>query len=135
MQSSGTLQLGLYSSLSNESIITKFNDIDDRIRVTDRLAHLNVARNTIRKMDSGVVLRFSNNGNLTVHPVPRFQKAMEFYFNIEKSHPDDDVVLVNSSEERHIRSAYRNYFSDTSEFLEFLETGKNALMQQAQEPG
>ena len=33
------------------------------------------------------------------------------------------MVLVNSIEFDQLRSAYRNYFSDTSEFLSFLTTG------------
>ena len=37
------------------------------------------------------------------------------------------MVLVNSIEFDQLRSAYRNYFSDTSEFLSFLTTGIQML--------
>jgi hypothetical protein len=41
--------------------------------------------------------------------------------------PTDDVVLVNSRDASGIRSAYRNYFSDTTDFLGYLDHARKEL--------
>ncbi|MDJ0447167.1 hypothetical protein [Methylocystis sp. JR02] len=130
---------GVCSEKTNSELLEKFSYLDATTSISHRLRHLNMAREQIDHFNGGVVLKFAPDGSLTVFYVPRFENAMEFYFKIEKSNPDDDVVLVNSSEAGHIRSAYRNYFSDTSEFLSLLESARTIISEDgdgvAYEPG
>jgi len=72
-------------------------------------------------------LRFARSKNLFVMPVPPFHEALKFYFQAERDFPEDDVVLVNAPEAGDIRSAYRNYFSDTADFLLYLQQAKRKL--------
>jgi hypothetical protein len=46
---------------------------------------------------------------------------------MEKQHPGDDIVLVNADTFDSIRTAYRNYFSDVTEFLRYIDDGCDAL--------
>lgn len=118
---------GLFPELGNNQIVDLFEEIDARADITNRLKALNVARKVMRDLNRAIVLQFKSGGALRIHPVPRFEKEMDFYFNLEKYYPDDDVVLVKSSNAKHIKSAYRNYFSDTTEFISFLDKGKMIL--------
>ena len=52
---------------------------------------------------------------------------MKYYFKIEADFPGDDVMLVNAPDTGGIRSAYRNYFSDTTEFFSYLDTARKCL--------
>ena len=117
---------GILSELDNNSLIEKFFELDSDINLVRFLKGLNVAREHISNLVGGVVLQFKPDG-LLITQIPRFVKALDVYFRIEAENPDDDVVLVNSIEFDQLRSAYRNYFSDTSEFLLFLTTGIQAL--------
>jgi hypothetical protein len=49
------------------------------------------------------------------------------YFELEKKYPEDDIVLVKADTFVEIRSAYRNYFSDTNEFLRLVREGCDVL--------
>lgn len=92
-----------------------------------KLRKLNVARHQIG--DDRVVLRFRPDKSLIVTKVPRFQTtALNFYFRIESQYSEDDVVLVSASGSHGIRSAYRNYFSDTTEFLDYIDQEKDILL-------
>ena len=115
----------VYKGISNHELIKKFEAVDKETWLTDRLRRLNVARERIKS--GAVVLRFTRSQSLVVMPVPRFQEAMKFYFQAERDFPEDDVVLVNAPEAGDIRSAYRNYFSDTTEFLLYLDEAKLKL--------
>ena len=115
----------VYPELSNDELLARFDEVEKRTWLTSRLKGLNVAREHIRS--GTVVLRFTPGQELVVTPVPRFQDAMRFYFRAESEHPEDDVVLVNAPDAGGIRSAYRNYFSDTTEFLHYLDVAMGVL--------
>ncbi len=115
----------VYPDLSNEDLLERFDNIDSRTWLTNQLKGLNVARQHVR--NGAVVLRFTMNQTLVVMPVPPFENAMQFYFRAEREHPEDDIVLVNAPDATNIRSAYRNYFSDTTEFLSYLDIAKMKL--------
>jgi putative GTP pyrophosphokinase len=53
--------------------------------------------------------------------------ATKALFQLEKDNPDDNVMLVQADTFEQIRSAYRNYFSDATEFLVAIEGGCKAL--------
>jgi putative GTP pyrophosphokinase len=57
----------------------------------------------------------------------QLEEATEGYFALEKANPDDDIVLVRAKTFDAIRSAYRNYFQNTSEFLKYVSEGMKKL--------
>jgi len=48
-------------------------------------------------------------------------------FELENRYPDRDVVLVRADKSDEIRLAFRNYFSDATEFIRLLEEGCTKL--------
>lgn len=121
----------IYQELPNRELLESFAQIDKDTRLVDTLRGLNVARPQIGR--GAVVLRFTSDHGLVVGPVPLFQDAMKFYFKVESEFPDDDVVLVNAPDPSGITSAYRNYFSDTTEFLSYLDQAHEVLRSDGQD--
>lgn len=117
----------VYPDLSNDKLLNKFQNNVKETWLLNRLKGLNVVRQHIGR--GAVVLRFTANQKLIVTPVPLFQDAMKFYFQAERDYPEDDIVLVNAPDASGIRSAYRNYFSDTTEFLSYIEQASDILEQ------
>lgn len=115
----------VYPDLSNNELVHKFKNNIKETWLLSRLKGLNVVRQHIGK--GAVVLRFTADQKLVVTPVPLFQDAMKFYFKAEVDYPEDDVVLVNAPDASGIRSAYRNYFSDTTEFLSYIDCAIDTL--------
>jgi GTP pyrophosphokinase len=99
--------------------------VEAEINVVRMLKGLHVIYDE-RKYGGNMILQFSQRG-LTIHDVGSDQDATTEYFRLEKENPDDDIVLVNADTFDEIRSAYRNYFSDPSEFLDYLTKGCQAL--------
>lgn len=116
----------VYRELSNDELLSRFAEIERETWLLNRLRGLNVARPHIGRGGS-IVLRFTPEQDLYIMPVPRFQDAMKFYFKAESDFPEDDVVLVNAPDTGGVRSAYRNYFSDTTEFLSFMDDADEIL--------
>jgi hypothetical protein len=72
-------------------------------------------------------LQLSQSGQLVVHQYSNIETATEGYFALEKDNPNDDIVLVRAKTFDAIRSAYRNYFQNTAEFLKYIEDGLKEL--------
>ena len=49
-------------------------------------------------------------------------------FDRERREPDKNIVLVKADEAKDIRFAFRNYFSDASEFAEKIRRGRDMLL-------
>jgi putative GTP pyrophosphokinase len=55
--------------------------------------------------------------------------ATDLYFSLEKNNPGDDIVLVRAETFGEIRSAYRNYFQDTEDFVRYVDNGISNIFQ------
>jgi hypothetical protein len=53
--------------------------------------------------------------------------AISDYFKLEKSGSGEDIVYVSADSGDDVRSAFRNYFSDTQDFIVYLEEGCKIL--------
>jgi putative GTP pyrophosphokinase len=51
--------------------------------------------------------------------------ALEYRNELEATHPNDDVVYVRGNNSNHIKSAFRNYFRDSKEFVSNFEEALN----------
>jgi len=52
-------------------------------------------------------LQYENNGGLKIHTFDKVSAATKALFQLEKDHPQDNVVLVQADTFEQIRSAYR----------------------------
>ena len=52
--------------------------------------------------------------------------ALRALFELERQHVGKDVVLVRADSSDEVRIAFRNYFSDATEFIEMIDNGCQA---------
>lgn len=112
--------------LTDSELCTKFKELDTEINVMRFLRTLPVIEQSSR-IKNNVVLQLSTDGRLMVHIFQNIDAATAGYFNLEKKNPHDDIVLVRAKTFGDIRSAYRNYFQNTNEFIKYIENGIKKL--------
>lgn len=62
--------------------------------------------------------------SLKIEPYENIKKAITRYGELEKQYGDEaDIVLVRGEDEMSIRDAFRNYFSDTTDFVKYVTDG------------
>jgi putative GTP pyrophosphokinase len=116
------------ADLSDEELCRQFRELDGQINVLRFLYNLPVIEQESR-VKNNVILHAKQDGELTVHKYPDLKSATDGYFALEKANPGDDIVFVRAKTFDAIRSAYRNYFQNTADFLNYIETGLEYLEQ------
>lgn len=121
------------ADLSDAELCARFKALDAEINIMRFLRNIPVFEQASR-FKNNVVLQLTpvskDDGmdvRLTVHNYIDIRSATEAYFRLEKANPEDDIVLVRAKTFDDIRSAYRNYFQNTNEFILFVENGMKKL--------
>jgi putative GTP pyrophosphokinase len=117
---------GPLPNLSNKEILEKFKKIDKEINIMRLLKGISVIKQT-SNIKNNIVLQLSATGMLVVHKYKNIDDATHGYFSLEKSSPNDDIVLVRSKTFDDIQSAYRNYFQNTEDFVKYVTEGLRAM--------
>jgi putative GTP pyrophosphokinase len=73
------------------------------------------------------ILIFSADGSLEMRSFRDATDALRALFQLEKTSPEKDVVLVRADTSDEIRIAFKNYFSDAREFIQLIERGCTKL--------
>jgi hypothetical protein len=63
-------------------------------------------------------------GDLMVHEFDTEAEASKALLELEKAHPDDDIVLVGADSVAEVTSAFRNYFTNVEELLDLIEKAR-----------
>jgi putative GTP pyrophosphokinase len=114
------------ADLSDIELCKRFRELDADINVLRFLSNLPIIEQASR-IKNNVILHVTSAGQLAIHKYPNLERATEGYFALEKANPNDDIVLVRAKTFDAIRSAYRNYFQNTSEFLKYINEGLKKL--------
>lgn len=118
-----------HSEMSNADLIAQFLQSEGDLGLLSMLRGLNAAsRNVTEKKN--VILIFGSNSDLDDLEVLSYQNAtdaLRALFQIEKDRPGKDVVLVRAETSEEVRFAFRNYFSDARDFIDFIEKGCEKL--------
>jgi hypothetical protein len=121
-----------YPNLSDREVLEHYVNINGEIGLFQMLRGLTVIRR-VAPAGGDTILQFTADGDLVVHHISSDKEPTEIYFELEKKNPSDDIVLVKADTFAEIRSAYRNYFSDTIEFLRLVREGCAALIDSKKE--
>jgi len=70
-----------------------------------------------------LILIYSGDKALEVLAFRDAPDALRALFELEKAHPDKDVVLVRADTTDEVRLAFKNYFSDARDFIRLVEDG------------
>jgi putative GTP pyrophosphokinase len=120
-----------YPELDDATIVAHFREIDGQINVLRFLNNLPIVEQESR-IRNNVILHVNADGKLTVRKYTNVKDATDSYFELEKNNPNDDIVLVRAKTFDAIRSAYRNYFQNTTEFLGYIKVGLERLEERYQ---
>ena len=126
-------QHSCYPDVPNIDLANKFDYIEKKIGLLNRLKQVKLIFPKSRNWKKCIILHFKGDHKkltLDILPFNKFSKANEQYFKLEKQYPKDDIVLVrtdDSSIGQTIRNAFRNYFADTKDFIDYVESGIRCL--------
>ncbi len=104
---------------SRADLIEEWKSIEDRCHFFQQLR--NVWQGEKQGLIRGfVLLVIPSDGNLQVENQRSYRQAISRLLELEAKHPDWDIVLV-SGEDESLRSAFRNYFGNATEFVAMME--------------
>jgi putative GTP pyrophosphokinase len=116
-----------FPDLSNNEVVKRFVTLNEDLNFIQMLSNLNTASNDIT-LKKNVILMFSGSDKLEVRAFRDSTEAIRNLFELEKTMSGKDIVLVRADSSEDVRIAFRNYFSDATEFIKFVETGCEKLM-------
>ena len=103
-------------------MVARFLAFDDDLGLMDTLRALNAADKSV-KGNKNTILVFSPTGELEIKSFRDATDALRALFDLESQFPDRDIVLVRADKSDEIRLAFRNYFSDATEFIRLVDDG------------
>lgn len=121
------------SDLSSKELVRKFAQADKRLGLLQTFDNLRgTAQKKVKfKKNSLLIFRFGDDAEdaqLEIITFDNINKAIEAYDELEKRFGlDADIVLVRGESEENIRSAFRNYFSDATAFVDLIHDGMKHL--------
>jgi hypothetical protein len=111
----------------NDFILAKrFLGLETRIRILSLLGTLPLIDEHFGQ-EGNVILHITKDGQMVPHQFSTVGAATEAYFELEKKNPEDDIVLVRADTIDALKSAYRNYFQDTRDFVRYVMDGVKIL--------
>ena len=113
---------GPFPDEDDRELVRRFSALDQEIGLLRTLRGLNAADKAVTE-NRNAILIFSAAGDLEVQTYRDATNALQALFNLEKQHPDRDVVLVRADTNDEVRLAFKNYFSDAKDFIRLVENG------------
>jgi ppGpp synthetase/RelA/SpoT-type nucleotidyltranferase len=109
-----------FPELSDHELIQSFFDLDKEINLMKLLRGLNTANSEVTNKKN-VILIFSQDESLEVRTYRDSTEAIKSLFALERENPAKDIVLVRADTSNEVRIAFRNYFSDATEFVRLID--------------
>lgn len=113
---------GPFPDLDDRELVRRFVELDHEIGLLRTLRGLNAADKAVTE-NRNAILIFSTAGDLEVQTYRDATDALQALFELEKRHPDRDIVLVRADTSDEVRLAFKNYFSDARDFIGLVEDG------------
>jgi len=119
--------------LSDRTLHSNFLAADRRLGLLRTFKNLRSASKERLKFRRNTLLIFQfdvedESERLLMKSFDNVNRAIEAYDELEKEYGEKaDIVLVRGESEENIRDAFRNYFSDSRAFVDFIEKGLQEL--------
>jgi ppGpp synthetase/RelA/SpoT-type nucleotidyltranferase len=117
---------GPYPEKSDVDLVKDFLQIDSELGLLNMLRGLNATDSTATA-NRNMILIFSETGTLDVKTYRGATEALRALFELEKTMPGKDIVLVKADTSEEVRFAFKNYFSDARDFIQLVESGCHKL--------
>lgn len=109
-----------FPGIPDGELVHSFLALDKELGLMSLLRGLNSANNEVSEKKN-VILMFSEDETLEVKTYRDATDAIQALFLLEKQNPGKDIVLVRADSSDEVRIAFRNYFSDATEFIKFID--------------
>ena len=113
---------GPHPALEDRDVVSSFLKLDEELGLLAMLRSLNATDQTTSSKRN-LILIYSGEKALEVVAFRDAPDALRALFELEKAHPDKDVVLVRADTTDEVRLAFKNYFSDARDFIRMVEDG------------
>ena len=117
---------GPFPDKLSKSLVTEFLALDRKLGLLNMLRGLNASRG-IGDARRNVILIVPKLGKLEVRTFRDAPEALRQLFELEKTMPGSDIVLVRAETDRDVREAFKNYFSDATDFIRLIDEGCQKL--------
>jgi putative GTP pyrophosphokinase len=118
-----------HPELSGEELVRLFLMLDEELSFMRMLRGLNAADSDISG-GKNVILIFSDVQDLQIKTFRDATDALRALFELERSSPGKDIVLVRADTTDEMRISFKNYFSDAREFIDLIDEGCQTDLQQ-----
>lgn len=116
-----------HANLSDDEVVRRFVDLDNQLSLMKTLGALNTVNNEMISGRQNILLIFSGSEDLKIAKYRYATDALEDLFRLEGEYPQKDIVLVRGDSAGDVRSAFRNYFADATEFVRLIDEGCHNL--------
>lgn len=113
--------------LTDQQVVAEFREIEAQINLLRTLKGINTINKEVTEGKNAILIFSEDTGALDVKTFNSAPLAIMKYFELEKSSVGKDIVLVRADSSEDIRFAFRNYFSDTNDFVRLVEEGCERL--------
>jgi ppGpp synthetase/RelA/SpoT-type nucleotidyltranferase len=117
---------GPITDTSDKDLVAQFLEIDSELGLIRTLRGLNAANRVVSDRRNAILI-FSGDGALEIRTFRDATDALRSLFELERTMPERDIVLVRADSSDDVRLAFRNYFSDARDFIRLLEGGCTKL--------
>lgn len=114
---------------TDTQLADRFIELEQHTHTVTMIHGLQVAVN-YRPLKKNSILQRTTKGELFIYSFASFPQALRAISEIEGREETLNAVLVGAKTPFHIREAFRNYFEDTSDFVNLLEEGLNKIKDQ-----
>lgn len=118
---------GPFPRIGNKELVKEFLAIEKELNLLNTLRGLNEIDTEVSKRKN-VILIFTPQGDLETKTYRSAPEALRDLFKLETELQDCDIVLVKADTSEEIRFAFKNYFSDTKDFVSLLENACRSLV-------
>jgi putative GTP pyrophosphokinase len=110
---------GPFPKLSDVEVADRFRLLDQDLGLLRMLGRLRTS-SAEETGQRNMILIFGEEGQLKLESFRDAPDALRKLFEIERTLPGIDVVLVRADSSEDVRLAFKNYFSDTKDFVEMV---------------
>ncbi len=117
---------GPFPEKSDRNVLEEFLAVDKDLSLLKTLRGLNQAKSAVTDKKNAILI-FSDKGELEIRSFRDATDALRALFSLEEEMPHNDIVLVRADSGDGVRLAFRNYFSDVSDFISLIESACTKL--------
>jgi len=109
-----------FPGASINELLEEWHTIEERSHIFSQLKSI-YEQGSAENLQGFVLLAIKTDGSLQVFRQKNYRDAVTNLLQIESNHPEWDVVLASGDKDDSLRSAFRNYFRNSREFVGLME--------------